>query len=209
MKNGNNGKSKGRKKTTRQEFPRSSMPKVLIRPQGTPCLSDCTASHFSYGKVWKVGWIYKTISSFCSSIGWLSHTLLNTVNPTSHHPLRKNPEVFQSAKNQVIQRKTHLSVASLVIFPPIAPFLTQWRVQISKEGFLIILSQPEKERKIKQKSAGEMCSPHYPQLSFTILFLILPILCQLTLLFWQKRCLCMDQELKLNPSLNFPVITYL
>lgn len=169
----------------------------------------CLSLQLWQGWVWKVGWIHKTISSFCSSIGWLSHTLLNTVNPTSHHPLRKNPEVFQSAKKQVIQRKPHLSVASLVIFPPIAPFLMQWRVQISKEGFLIILSQPEKERKIKQKSAGEMCSPHYPQLSFTILFLILPILCQLTLLFWQKRCLCMDQELKLNPSLNFPVITYL
>lgn len=88
-------------------------------------------------------------------------------------------------------------------------FLIQWRVHNSKEAFLIIVSQPEKERNIKQKSAGEMCSPHYPQLSFTILFLILPILCQLTLLFWQKSCLCKDQEPKLNPSLNFPVITYL
>lgn len=83
----------------------------------------------------------------------------------------------------------------------------QQRVQISKDGFLIISSQPEKERKIEQKSAGEMCFSHYPQLPFTILFLILSILCQLTLLFWQKSCLCKDQELKLNPSLNFPVIT--
>lgn len=179
----------------------------------TPGHAESVRLHFLslqlQGCVWKVGWIYKTISSFCSSIGWLSHTLLNAVNPTSHHALRKNPEAFQSAMNQVTQRKAHLSVVSLVIFPPIATFLIQWRVQISKEGILIILSQPEKERNIKQKSAGEMHCPHYPQLPFTVLFLILPILCQLTLLFWQKSCLCKDKESKLNLSLNFPVITYL
>lgn len=98
-------------------------------------------------------------------------------------------------------------VVLLAVFPPMTLFFMQQRVQISKDGFLIISSQPEKERKIEQKSAGEMCFSHYPQLPFTILFLILPILCQLTLLFWQENCLCKDQEMKLNPSLNFPVIT--
>lgn len=46
------------------------------------------------------------------------------------------------------QTKTHLSVVLLVIFPLMTlPFNAQ-RVHISKDGFLIISSQPEKERKI-------------------------------------------------------------
>lgn len=132
-------------------------------------------------------------------------------NPMSHHPLRKKKkkcisdcqEPSDSRKNTSFSGfVSHISSHDTFFF-----FLMQQRVQISKDGFLIISSQPEKERKIEQKSAGEMCFSHYPQLPFTILFLILSILCQLTLLFWQKSCLCKDQELKLNPSLNFPVIT--
>lgn len=102
MKNSRTGKN-----PTGQSFSRCWMPTALIR---TPGHTVSVRLHFlslqlQQGCVWKVGCMYKTILSFCSSIGWLSHTLLNTVNPTSHHPLMKNPEVFQSAKKQVTQRK--------------------------------------------------------------------------------------------------------
>lgn len=102
MKNPRTGKN-----PTGQSFSRCWMPTALIR---TPGHTVSVRLHFlslqlQQGCVWKVGCMYKTILSFCSSIGWLSHTLLNTVNPTSHHPLMKNPEVFQSAKKQVTQRK--------------------------------------------------------------------------------------------------------
>lgn len=41
-------------------------------------------------------------------------------NPMRHQPSRKKKKknVYQSAKNQVTQRKTHLSVVLLDIFPP-------------------------------------------------------------------------------------------
>lgn len=38
------------KNPTGQEFSRCSIPRALIRPQGTPCLSDSTASHFNNSK---------------------------------------------------------------------------------------------------------------------------------------------------------------